>query len=77
MNYKACVEFSLTVLPQSPILFQPCKRPFYNPALRNHNEHKQLVPLGDLYCRAKYAQDLVGKWLTCITAISQYILHGL
>ena len=46
---QAGVEPSLAVLPQPPVLVQPGKAAFHDPALGHHFESVKLASLGDLH----------------------------
>lgn len=74
---QAGVEQSLAVLPQPPVLLQPGKAAFDNPAFGHHLESVKLVSFGNLHCHVP-TQDVLyalREGLSCVAAVAQQALH--
>ena len=74
---QAGVEFTLAVLAQPPVLFQPGKAALDDPALWDDGKLVQLAALGDLHCGGltQYLPHTQRKRLAHIACVSEYSLH--
>ena len=71
---QAGVELSLAVFPQSPILFQPRKTAFNNPAFGHHLERVQFAAPGNLHrdLLTQNGAHALGERRSGIAAVAQH-----